>query len=202
MKLEMIFHDFPVLQSKNIVLKKIEQQHLQDLYKIYNNKSVFEYCGITPKHNIQTVSKMIGHFERDYHKKSRIKWGIFRRNESDVLTGIIELMDFNQKVNMVTIGYYLAEKYWNKGIAAEAVQMLTSFLFETVLVNRIQAEVMPANEASKRVLTKNGFKKEGLIRQASSWAGKGVIDLEIYGLLQEDSYQRAGGKHSDVPENL
>lgn len=33
---------------------------------------------------------------------------------------------------------------------------------------------------------KNGFLKEGLLRQASLWSGKGVVDLEIYSLLQGD----------------
>lgn len=65
---------------------------------------------------------MIGHFERDYNKKSRVKWGIFTNSESDRLVGIIEAFDFNQKVNMVTIGYFLAESYWGKGIATRAVK--------------------------------------------------------------------------------
>lgn len=64
--------------------------------------------------------------------------------------------------------------------------MLVSFLFEKANINRIQAEVMPANEASKNVLLKNNFMKEGVIRQASYWSGKGVVDLEIYGLLKND----------------
>lgn len=45
---------------------------------------------------------------------------------------------------------------------------------------------MPANEASKKVLLKNGFIKEGLLRQAVLWSGKGVVDLEIYSILKED----------------
>lgn len=61
-----VFANYPVLQSDQLVLKKIEEIHLQDLYAIYDNDYVFQYCGITAKHNIQTVSKMIGHFERDY----------------------------------------------------------------------------------------------------------------------------------------
>ncbi|MEH7460079.1 alanine acetyltransferase [Bacillus pseudomycoides] len=186
MNIEMAFGDFPVLESVNLVLRKIEEIHLQEVYSIYDNNKVFEYCGIIPKHNLQTVRKMIGHFDRDYHKKSRIKWGIFQKNQSDKLVGIIESMDFNQKVNMVSIGYFLAEEYWGKGIATESVRMLVKFLFEEVNVNRIQAEVMPVNEVSKKVLVKNGFMKEGLLRQASLWSGKGVIDLEIYGILKED----------------
>ncbi|WP_107923109.1 GNAT family N-acetyltransferase [Lysinibacillus parviboronicapiens] len=185
MNLEKVFINFPVLQSDQLVLKKIEEIHLQELFAIYDNEHVFQYCGILPKHNIQTVSKMIGHFERDYQKKSRVKWGIFHKNQ-DTLLGIIESMDFNQKVNMVTIGYFLAEEYWGKRIATEAVRLLVNFLFEEVQINRIQAEVMPANEVSKKVLLKNGFLKEGLLRQASLWSGKGIVDLEIYSILKED----------------
>ncbi|MEB3053151.1 GNAT family protein [Bacillus pseudomycoides] len=189
MNIEMVFGDFPVLESVNLVLRKIEEVHLQELYSIYDNDKVFEYCGIIPKHNLQTVRKMIGHFDRDYHKKSKIKWGIFQKNQSDKLVGIIESMDFNQKVNMVSIGYFLAEDYWGKGIATESVRMVVKFLFEEINVNRIQAEVMPVNEVSKKVLLKNGFIKEGVLRQASLWSGKGVIDLEIYGILKEDYIQ-------------
>ncbi|GFZ33148.1 putative N-acetyltransferase YoaA [Clostridium zeae] len=186
MNIDMIFGDFPVLESANIILKKIEKTDVKEVFKIYNNEKVFEFCGIIPKNNIDTVEKMIGHFERDYNKRSRIKWGIFSKNHSNKLVGIIEAMDFNQKVNMVTVGYFLAEKNWGKGIASEALSLLIKFLFETANINRIQAEVMPKNMASKHVLIKNGFMKEGLLRQASLWSGKGVVDLEIYGYLKED----------------
>ncbi|MFJ5788472.1 GNAT family N-acetyltransferase [Lysinibacillus sp. NPDC093197] len=186
MNVEKIFENFPLLSSNNLQFKKIEASHLNMLFAIYDNEKVFEFCGIIPKHNIQTVQKMIGHFERDFTKRSRVKWGIFFKNQPDKLVGIIEAMDFNQKVNMVTIGYYLAEDYWNKGIATESVQSIIKFLFDEADINRIQAEVMPMNDASKKVLIKSGFIKEGLLRQASSWSGKGIIDLEIYSILQED----------------
>ncbi|GAA5415258.1 hypothetical protein Pryu01_00282 [Paraliobacillus ryukyuensis] len=183
MNFDAIFSDFPVLQSDHLVLSKIEDIHLEEVFAIYNNDAVFTYCGIIPKHNKQTVQKMISHFERDFNKKKRIKWGIFQDNR---LVGIIEVMSFNKDVNMASIGYFLAEEFWNKGISTEAVQRIVRFLFEEVNINRIQAEVMPANKISKKVLLKNGFIKEGVLRQASVWAGKGVIDLEIYSILKND----------------
>ena len=86
---------------------------------------------------------------------------------------------------MVTIGYFL-EEHWGQGIASEAVSIVIEFLFKKVNINRIQAEVMPANEPSKRVLLKNGFIREGLLRQAALWPGKGVVDLEVLSILRED----------------
>ncbi|KGE18460.1 GNAT family N-acetyltransferase [Paenibacillus wynnii] len=186
MNIEAVFEQFPILKSDDFVLKKIEDQHLDDVFEIYNNDKVFEYCGIIPKHNKETVKNMIGHFERDYNKRSRVKWGIFANPKPDRLLGIIEAVDFNQKVNAVTIGYYLSESHWGKGNATEAVKILLDFLFADVNVNRIQAEVMPLNETSKKVLLKNGFIKEGTLRQATLWAGKGIVDLEIYSILKED----------------
>ncbi|MFF2912090.1 GNAT family N-acetyltransferase [Paenibacillus sp. NPDC057934] len=186
MNLEAVFGEFPVLKSDGLTLKKIEELHVDDVFGIYSNDKVFEYCGILPKHNKNTVSNMIGHFARDFHKRSKIKWGIFANAEPERLLGIIEAFDFNQKVNRVTIGYFLDEAHWGKGIASAAVKILLHFLFVDVNVNRIQAEVMPRNDSSKKVLVKRGFVKEGKLRQASLWAGKGIVDLEIYSILKED----------------
>ncbi|UFJ41075.1 GNAT family N-acetyltransferase [Brevibacillus humidisoli] len=186
MDTNIVFSEFPIIKSDSLVLKKIDVSHLEDVYEIYSNDTVFQHCGIIPKHNKETVKTMIGHFERDYRKKSRVKWGIFCNTETDKLVGIMEAFDFNQKVNMVTIGYFLAESYWGNGIATNALKALIGFLFDDVNVNRIQAEVMPANEGSKKVLGKNGFVKEGTLRQASFWSGKGVVDLEIYSILKHE----------------
>ncbi|WP_342440294.1 GNAT family protein [Paenibacillus sp. FSL L8-0436] len=186
MNIEAVYEQFPSLKSDEFVLKKIEDHHFNEVFEIYNNVKVFEYCGIIPKHNKDTVRNMIGHFERDYNKRSRVKWGIFANPEPDRLLGIIEAAEFNQKVNTVTIGYFLSEAHWGKGIASEALKILLDFLFVDVNINRIQAEVMPQNETSKKVLLKNGFIKEGTLRQATLWAGKGIVDLEIYSILKED----------------
>jgi len=71
-------------------------------------------------------------------------------------------------------------------LATEALKLLLPYLLHEVNINRIQAEVMPRNEASKKVLLKNGFIQEGLLRQAALWSGKGIVDLEIYSILQQD----------------
>lgn len=192
MNVDALFKQFPMLKSDHYTLKKVEEYHLEDVFEIYSNDNVFEYCGIIPKHNKETVKNMIGHFERDYLKKTRVKWGIFANHHPDQLLGIIEALDFNQKINMVTIGYFLSEAHWGKGIATEAVKILLRFLFMDVNINRIQAEVMPPNAISKKVLLKNGFTKEGTLRQATLWSGKGIVDLEIYAILKED-YQKGRG---------
>ena len=186
MNIELLFSGIPKLQGENIILKSVEDKDVEELFSIYSNEDIFKYCGIIPKKNKSTVKNMIGHFERDFNKKDKIKWGIYSKNDGFKLIGIIDIFNISQRVDMLTLGYFLEEKSWGKGIATEAVSIIVSYLFEYINVNRINAEVMLENNPSKKVLMKNGFLKEGTIRQGNFWPGKGIVDLEYYGLLKED----------------
>lgn len=124
---------------------------------------------------------MIQHFERDFNKEKIIKWGNVKNKK---LLGIIKIGSYSKKINMVNIGYFLSESNWNNGIATEAIKIFLKYLFETVDVNRIQAEVMPKNKNSRKALLKNNFINEGIIREANFWPGKGIIDIEIFSILK------------------
>jgi ribosomal-protein-alanine N-acetyltransferase len=181
-----LFGSFRTLSSPRMVLRKILPDDIEEVFAIYSNDTIFAHCGIITKKNKEVVLKSIGHFERDFKKKARIKWGIALKGNENKLMGIIEAMDFDHKVNKVTIGYFLHPDHWHKGYSTAAVKILVRFLFEEAGVNRIQAEVMPVNIHSKMVLLNNGFLYEGTLRQATLWSGKGIVDLEMYSILASD----------------
>jgi ribosomal-protein-alanine N-acetyltransferase len=63
-----------------------------------------------------------------------------------------------------TLGYWLGEKFWGRGIVTEAVAALSDFWFENFPLRRISAEVFANNPASARVLQKAGFVFEGRLQ--------------------------------------
>jgi len=63
------------------------------------------------------------------------------------------------------IGAWLAEKYWNRGIMTEAARLATKFGFEKLKLKRIYAYTFSFNKASMKVLKKNGYKFEGILRK-------------------------------------
>lgn len=77
MNLDTVFGQFPMLKSDMLILKKIEENHLDGVYEIYSNDTVFEYCGIIPKHNRATVKSMIGHFEERLQEEVANQMGDF-----------------------------------------------------------------------------------------------------------------------------
>jgi [ribosomal protein S5]-alanine N-acetyltransferase len=74
--------------------------------------------------------------------------------------GIILKEDIYRKT--AEIGYWIAEPYWGRGIATEAVKLLKAYTFATFDIVRLQAEVFEHNTASMKVLQKNGFTQEAI----------------------------------------
>ncbi len=64
------------------------------------------------------------------------------------------------------LGYWLAEPFWGRGIASDAVRSLTEYAFERFRLKRIFATPFAGNVASERVLVKAGYSREGVLRNA------------------------------------
>jgi ribosomal-protein-alanine N-acetyltransferase len=62
------------------------------------------------------------------------------------------------------LGYRLDRGELNKGLATEALRATIRFVFTEFRLHRIEANVMPRNVASKKVLENLGFQNEGISR--------------------------------------
>lgn len=82
------------------------------------------------------------------------------------------------------LGYYIAEELWGKGIATQAVKEACEYVFENSDIIRIYAEPFAFNIASQRVLEKNGFCFEGILKNNAFKNGK-VVDMKMYSKLKE-----------------
>lgn len=81
------------------------------------------------------------------------------------------------------IGYYLMPEFSSRGIMSFAVQEICEIAFKELDLFRITGLVYEPNVASKKVLEKNGFQLEGIMKQAVLKNGN-VYDLCIYGKLR------------------
>ena len=82
------------------------------------------------------------------------------------------------------IGYLLTPAYESRGVMTEATRQFCELVFETLNLRRITSKVCVPNIASWRVLEKNGFQQEGLIRQGFVKNGQ-IYDYKIMGRLKE-----------------
>ena len=78
-----------------------------------------------------------------------------------------------------TVGYWLGEQFWGRGIMTEAATAVTDFCFDNFPLRRISAEVFPNNPASARVLQKAGFAFEGRLKN-NVVKGGNLLDSLLY----------------------
>jgi ribosomal-protein-alanine N-acetyltransferase len=70
------------------------------------------------------------------------------------------------------IGYWLGEPFWNKGIITNAVAMITDYGFDKLGLIRIHTGIFEYNNASMKVLEKNGYKKDCVFEKSIIKDGK------------------------------
>lgn len=112
-----------------------------------------------------------------------IWWAICFENHN-ALIGAIGLFDIDGKNRKAEIGFWLMPEYWGRGIVSKAAKSICEYGFNTLCLHRIEGFVSVGNRASGKLLTKLGFKLEGVLREHSVKNGS-FASLEVYGLLNK-----------------
>lgn len=109
---------------------------------------------------------------RSVRRGTGCRWHLFLRGQPHRIVGSAALS------NVVTgaflsahLGYRLDQHETGMGYMAEAVAEVVGYAFDVLGLHRIEANVMPRNTASRRLLTGLGFEEEGLARRYLKIAG-------------------------------
>ncbi len=108
------------------------------------------------------------------------------KNEDKTLLGGINLGNVRRGVSQsASLGYWIGEVHSRNGYMKESLKILIPSLFVDLRLNRIEAATLEENVASRNLLKKLGFKKEGLLRNYLKINGV-WRDHVLYGLLKKD----------------
>ena len=90
------------------------------------------------------------------------------------VAGSVSFINLDLQQQNAQISVWVASKYWGRGLAVEALQLLLQFGFKELDLYRIFAFYVEDNVKSKGMLDKLGFEKEGIHRE--EW--KKLVDGE------------------------
>lgn len=144
--------------------------------------------------NINIARFLFDRFPHPYTMVDAERWVLAHQSKA-VITNLaividdnaVGAIDFKQGEDIyrknASIGYWLGEQYWGKGIVTEAIQLVVPYAFYNFDITRIQATVNGNNPASIRVLDKAGFTKEGIMKDAIIKHGE-IMDEHLYAILK------------------
>jgi [ribosomal protein S5]-alanine N-acetyltransferase len=125
-----------------------------------------------------------------YHKETRLDsayvFFVFRASD-DALMGGCTISNVRRGVTQCcALGYWIGARFARRGYMTDAIRALIPFVFGTLGLHRIEAACLPENEASRSLLTKAGFREEGLARKYLLINGE-WSDHVLFALLEDEA---------------
>lgn len=189
--LRLSFDPFPVLETERLVLGAISKSQAVPLLRLRSEDAVMRYIERPRANSLEEVYTFIEAVEEIHAKEEGFTWTISMKDDNRFV-GNIGFFRIKKEVWRGELGYAMLPEFWGKGIMSEAIQKALEFGFNTIGFNSIEADINPANEASAKILLKNGFRKEGYIRENVFWNDR-FLDTEMYGLLHSEWLDRRSG---------
>lgn len=102
----------------------------------------------------------------DWKSQKSCHFYICMKDEPSQVIGIVALNNIIKGIFCSCfLGYQLDEKHMNQGYMSEAILKVVRFAFDELKLHRIEANIMPKNNASIAVIKKCGFVDEGISRK-------------------------------------
>jgi ribosomal-protein-alanine N-acetyltransferase len=119
-----------------------------------------------------------------------LKLWLFHKDDKD-FSKTIGCINFSNIVRSnlqsCILGYKLDKDELNKGYITEALQKGIEIIFNEYQLHRIEAPIMPRNEASIRVVKKLGFENEGIAKKLLKVNGKWEDHMRWVMLMEKDT---------------
>ena len=143
---------------------------------VLRNKDFLEKWETEKNENYFTLNYQKMSLKRDldnFKLEKSLKFWIFKKNNKKRIIGSISLDNIIRgPFQSCFLGYKLDKDELNKGYMTEAVEKIVEIAFNNYGLHRIEANIMPRNIASIRVVEKLGFYNEGLAKKYILLNGK------------------------------
>ena len=179
-----IFSHLPVLETDRLILRPLQMRDAQDLYAYAQDPQVARHVLWDAHESIWESRQFLRGAIRQYRKGQPGSFAITLK-DSGRMIGTIGFMWINLDYRSGEVGYSLSRAYWNQGIMTEALRAVLAFGFDTLQLNRIEAQHETDNPASGRVMLHAGMQYEGTLRQRLKNKGR-YVDVALYAILRAD----------------
>lgn len=149
------------------------------------------------------VESMVGsdflyQYKHLYHRRNDLFLDLMLRDASQLNALIVPLEGHGEPVGFVRLfninlihGYAFLETVvadphsLRKGWGVEASRLIAFYAVDTLGIRRVEAKAYAYNRLSQNALRRNGFKQEGILRQACFHDGQ-YWDIAVFGILKEE----------------
>ncbi|MFI6982818.1 GNAT family N-acetyltransferase [Embleya sp. NPDC050154] len=174
----------PSLHTARLRLRPFTDADADLLFALHSSTLVMRFWDSAPWIERARADRFIAMCRKIADEGAGARVAIDRASDG-AFVGWCGLTNWNPDFRSASLGYCLDDAVWGHGYATEAAHALLQWAFDTLDLNRVQAETDTRNVASARVLEKIGFVREGTLREECIVNGE-VSDTWVFGLIRRE----------------
>lgn len=176
--------ELPTLPAQRVDLRWLTPEDAPGILSVFGDPEVMRFWSSPPLKDLAGAHELIEEIHGFFKSRRLFQWGISLRESNEVI-GTCTLLDVSMAHRRAEVGFALRRSNWGQGLATEALETLIAFAFGTLDLHRLEADADPDNERSLVVLERQGFRREGYLRER--WHHLGDIrDTVFLGLLRRE----------------
>lgn len=183
--LELNFTPFPVLETERLILRRKNENDINELFFLRSDERVMKYIDRERQKSTEETKEFLKNLDKAIDNNESLIWGIALKEDPATLIGSILLWKFQKEHFRAETGYLLHPDHWRKGYISEALHKVLQYGFHTLGLHSIEAVINPENDASAGLLESAGFVREAYYRESFHFRGK-FLDTAVYSLLKRE----------------
>lgn len=166
-----------LLKNKDIVLRAVEPEDLEILYR-WENSTVLWYHGNTlvPYSKLVLRQYINDSLEMDIYQSKQLRLMIDLVEEK-VTIGTIDLYDIDAHNRRAGIGILIDDDYRRRGFAKQALELMSNYAFDFLYLHQIYAYIAQSNTNSISLFEKAGYQSVGILKD---WLQRGEEFEDVY----------------------
>ena len=173
------------LETTRLILRSFVREDAAAMYRNWaSDPEVTKFLSWPTYKSVDTAHEILDLWVPQYQDDTFYQWAIEWKEIGEPI-GSISVVNMDDRVDSVEIGFCIGKPWWGQGIMTEAFRAVIDYLFGQVGVQRIEAGHDPNNPASGAVQRKCGLKYEGTLRRRIR-SNQGITDVAWYSILKEE----------------
>lgn len=143
-----------VFETERLIISRYKVADFEHFFRLNGDPDIMRY--IRPAQSREDALVFFEEIRACYHTQAGLgRWAMHDKINNEFIGSFAVIPVKNS--GRLQLGYALLKENWGKGYASEAVKGGITYMFDVLQLDEIAGITFPENEASQKVLLRNGF---------------------------------------------
>jgi len=182
---------YALVQGERVYLRHPRKADVDEFTRLVIASRSFLHPWVTPASTPEAYARYL----QNSHRASVCAFVICRVEDQRIIGACNLSQIFRGNLRQAFLGYWVGAAFSGRGYMTDALYLALRYAFKNLKLHRIEANIQPENEDSKRLAARAGFRLEGFSPRYLKVVGR-WRDHERWAICREDwaSNLKATGK--------